>query len=148
MYERHSDSILNVPIMTIIMFLWSERERKWRIPVKTVEKLGNGKKTIEAKDRIDGSNVVFCASLRRVISYSSHISSQNDTILYSVDFVCFGVANKFTNEQTIYGSFEQEFGMHDCPASLTNSTRRSISQRVKMGKNITPLPSFKSIRDL
>ena len=44
--------------------------------MKTVEKLGNGEKTIEAVDRIDGSDVVFCIVLRQIMSYSSQISGK------------------------------------------------------------------------
>ena len=44
--------------------------------MKTVEKLGNGEKTIEAVDRIDSSNVVFCIVFRRIMSYSSQIEGK------------------------------------------------------------------------
>ena len=39
--------------------------------MKTVEKLGDGEKTIEAVDRIDGGDVVFGVVFRRIMSYSS-----------------------------------------------------------------------------
>ena len=39
--------------------------------MKTIEQLGNGEKTIEAVDRIDGSDVVFGVAFRRIMSYSS-----------------------------------------------------------------------------
>ena len=58
-------------MITRIMFLWSEREKTRRVPVKTIEQLGNGEKTIEAVDRIDGSDVVFGVAFRRIMSYSS-----------------------------------------------------------------------------
>ena len=36
--------------------------------MKTIEKLGNGEETIEAVDRIDGSDVVFGVVFRRIMS--------------------------------------------------------------------------------
>ena len=41
--------------------------------MKTIEKLGNGEKTIEAVDRIDGGDVVFGVVFRRIMSYSSQM---------------------------------------------------------------------------
>ena len=112
--------------------------------MKTVEKLGNGEKTIEAVDRIDSSNVVFGVAFRRIMSYSSRMEGKSSTIIHCVDFVCLGVSNEFTNEQTIYGSFEQEFGIHVCSASLTYSSHRSVSQRVETSRNILPVRSSNS----
>ena len=44
--------------------------------MKTVEKLGDGEKTIEAVDRIDGCDVVFCVVIMRIMSYSSQINGK------------------------------------------------------------------------
>ena len=95
--------------------------------MKTVEKLGDGEKTIEAVDRIDGGDVVFGVVFRRIMSYSSQIGGSStiihcvdfvclgvsnelsqiggsSTIIHCVDFVCLGVSNELANEQIIYSS--------------------------------------------
>ena len=53
-----------------------EREKTRRLPMKTVEKFGDGEKTIEAVDRIDGGYVVFCVVIMRIMSYSSQINGK------------------------------------------------------------------------
>ena len=72
--------------------------------MKTIEKLGNGEKTIEAIDRIDSSNVEVCIVCRQIMSYSSQIKGKSRTIIRCVDFVCLGVSNEFANEQIFNGS--------------------------------------------
>ena len=104
MYARHSDSRFNAPMITRIMFLRGVREMEWRVPVKTIEKLGDGEKTIEAVDRIDGGDVVFGVVFRRIMSYSSQIG-RSSTIIHCVDFGGRGVINEIANEQIFIGSF-------------------------------------------
>ena len=63
-------------MITKIMLLRSVSEIEWRVPMNTVEKVGDGEKTIAAVDRIDGCDVVFCVVIMRIMSYSSQINGK------------------------------------------------------------------------